>query len=506
VSGFPGALDDHEFDTVRDYLRSAAGLEFDAGRRGGLAAVVADRLQTTGAESVRSYLASLDGPGGEVERQRLLDAVTVQETHFFRNAPQMEVLRRRVLPELLRRAAGRERPLTIWSAGCSTGEEPYTLAMLLLELSPGAGGNAGRERVRILGTDVSAEALRTAERATYAGRTVDSLPTMVRDRWLEPVPGGALTVRDEVRQLVELRMHNLVTDPVPLGRGEVDLVVCRNVTIYFGRDTTRLLMGSFHDVLAEGGYLLLGHSETLWQVSDAFTLVPVGEAFVYRRSHQTRRLMVPGARLVRRLRPAPPARGLPATPASARPPLTPASPLLPPLRVDPASTAPRNIVASTVPPPRSVPLADSRGVPDLDAAVAALQAGDYATAARHAQAALETDPLLPIAYVVLGQARSTLGQDAGAVDPLRKAVYLDPTAGQAHFLLAGALSRLGQHGPAAVSYRAAAAALGKQPGSALAGVLDGRDVGELAALCLVLAEQSERQVGGELSSSPGGAG
>ena len=102
--------------------------------------------------------------------------MTVQETHFFRNAPQMEALRRRILPELLRRAAGRDRPLTIWSAGCSTGEEAYTLAMLLLELSPScavAGTGA-----RIVGTDMSAAALRAARRATYTGRTLESAPPM----------------------------------------------------------------------------------------------------------------------------------------------------------------------------------------------------------------------------------------------------------------------------------------------------------------------------------------
>ena len=96
-------------------------------------------------------------------------------------------------------------------------------------------------------------------------------------------------VTEQVRRLVELQLHNLVTDPPPFGPGEVDLIVCRNVTIYFDRATTGALVGSFHDVLAEGGYLLLGHSETLWQVSDAFSLVPVGDAFVYRRSHDARR-------------------------------------------------------------------------------------------------------------------------------------------------------------------------------------------------------------------------
>ena len=482
-------FDDADFTAVRDYLRDQAGLEFDAARRAGLAAVVADRLRSTGAPSVPVYLTSLAGDRGAHERQRLLDAVTVQETHFFRNPPQMEVLRRRVLPELLRRAAGRNRPLTIWSAGCSTGEEPYTLAMLLLELAPGV---SGRAPARVVGTDVSAEALRVAARATYTGRSVDAMPTLVRDRWMEERPGGSLGVRDEVRRLVDLRLHNLVSDPAPFAPGEVDLVVCRNVTIYFGRDTTRLLMGRFHDVLAEGGYLLLGHSETLWQVSDAFTLVPVGDAFVYRRTHQTRRRSAP--RLTRKRR----AGGQPATPAT---PATPAAPAAAPMRV-----------LAQIPRAPARPRPAAGGEPSaVDAALAALAAGDYPAAARHAQAALEADALLPTAYVALGQARTALGQDAGAVDPLRKAVYLDPTAGRAHFLLAGALARLGQHQAAGVSYRAAGQALAKAPPSAVADLLDGRDVGELAALCQVLAEQSERiasagaPVPDIVASTPGGA-
>ncbi|HEX7188139.1 MAG TPA: CheR family methyltransferase [Actinomycetes bacterium] len=444
-------LDDADFATLRDYLRTEAGLEFDDSRRAGLTAVVADRLRTTGAGDLRTYLGALSGTAGEAERQRLLDSVTVRETHFFRNPPQMEALRRRVLPELLRRAAGRDRPLTIWSAGCSTGEEPYTLAMMLLELSPMAGSRAP---TRVVGTDVSADALRAAARGTYTGRTVETMPAVVRDRWLEPRPGGALGVKDEVRRLVDLRLHNLVTDPVPFAKGEVDLVVCRNVTIYFARETTRLLMGRFHDVLAEGGYLLLGHSETLWQVSDAFTLVPVGDAFVYRRSHEGRRRLPPVPRRRRRPAPAP----------------------------------------AAVPP----------GPTLLDEARGQLATGDYEAAARAAADAVAADPLLSAAYVVLGQARCTLGQDADAIDPLRKAVYLDPAAGQAHFLLAGALARLGQHGPAAVSYRAAAKAVGRMPATARDDLLGGRDVAELADLCRRLADESQRLAGQVVSAAPGG--
>ncbi len=453
-------LSDADFEAVRSYLVSEAGLIFDESRRAGLASILSDRMHSIGETEVPAYLNALRGTSGAAERQRLLDAVTVQETHFFRNPPQMEALRRRILPELIRRAAGRERPLTVWSAGCSTGEEPYTLAMLLLELSPML---AAPSRVRILGTDVSSLALGAAERATYSGRTLDAAPPMMRDRWFETENGSTYVVKDLARRLVELRLHNLVTDPPPFGPGEVDLIVCRNVTIYFGRDTTARLIGSFHDLLAEGGYLLLGHSETLWQVSDAFSLVPVGDAFVYRRSpaDSAGQPVRPGGARVRRPGDSPVVR-------AARP-----------------STA-------ELPRPASA-RADSRRSADelLVEARDLLAAGEHAAAAGRAARAVAADPLLAEAYLVLGEARSTLGQDGAAIETLRKAVYLDPSSGHAHYLLAAALFRTGLHGAAAVSYRAAARAVEAMSAEQLA-ELPGRDQTELAHLCEQMADAAAR--------------
>lgn len=421
-------LNDDDFTAVRRYLLAAAGLAFDDRRREGLAAVIADRRNVTGAPDVPTYLALLAGHHDEAvhEAQDLIDAVTVQETQFFRNGPQMEALRRRVLPELLRRTAGRERPLTIWSAGCSTGEEAYTLAMIVLDLAP----RRTTAPVRIVATDVSAGALRAAGRAIYVGRSVEAVPPIVRGRWFEPAKGGALAVRDEVRALVELRRHNLVTEAPPFAPAEVDLIVCRNVTIYFERDTTARLIGTFHDVLAPEGYLVLGHAETLWQVSDAFSLVPIGDAFVYQPTRE------------------------------------------------PAVVAPRP-KPKPRPPSATVVLAEARRH---------LAAGDYRAAAGRAETAVRADPLLAPAYVVLGRARASLGQDQAAVAPLRKAVYLDPTAGDAHFLLGGSLSRLGRRSAAAASYRAAAATVSDLDESTRRELLDGRAVAELVQLCLQLAQ------------------
>ena len=176
------------------------------------------------------------------------------------------------------RSIARNRPLTIWSAGCSTGEEPYSLAMLVRELMP----MATREHVRIVGSDVSASALAFAEAGRYGPRAVQMAEPIDLGRWFD-TDGDSYIVRDDVRDLVDLKLHNLITEPPPFEAGEVDLLLCRNVTIYFNRATTKALMGRFHASLANGGYLFLGHSETLWQMSDAFTLVPLGDAFVYRR-------------------------------------------------------------------------------------------------------------------------------------------------------------------------------------------------------------------------------
>lgn len=484
-------LDDDDFAAVRDYLAGAAGLVFDEGRRAGLALTLGERMRESGADDVADYLAGLRSGAGDDERQRLIDGVTVRETRFFRNQPQVDALRSRILPELLRRAAGRDRPLTIWSAGCSTGEEPYTLAMLLLELAPVA-ATGSEPWARIVATDVSAAALRCARRATYAGRTLANVPATVRDRWFEPRPGGALAVRDEVRRIVEVAPHNLVTQPAPFAAREVDLVVCRNVTIYFSGATTRLLVGAFHDVLAEGGYLLLGHAETLWRVSDAFTLVPVGDAFAYRRTQDVRAEAMAAAASTAASTSIAASRSTAVSRSTAAATSTAAS------RSTAASTSPARPARRRS---RTAGLArrtagspdDASGLPGpapattavglLAAARAALGAGDYRDAARLAEAATVADVLLAEGYVVLGHARSTLGLDAQALEPLRKAVYLEPGAGHAHFLLAGALARVGQHGPAAVSYRAAAYALGSTSPRLLTAFLAGRAVGDLVDLC-----------------------
>ena len=470
-------LTDHEFDRLRSVLAAAAGLIFEDSRRDSLSYSIAERMRLTGIPDVPAYLDAVSRHGAP-ELQPLIDEVTIQETHFFRNPPQMQALRQHVLPELVRAASTKGRRIRIWSAGCSTGEEPYTIAMMLRELLPNMAG----WDIKVIATDISAGALRAASSATYGERAVQLATPEVRERFFVPLPGGLYAVRPEVRELVHFSHHNLVLDAPP--ESGMDLVLCRNVTIYFARETTRALVRRLHTCLRDGGYLFIGHSETLWQINDDFRLVSfdVGRsaAYVYRRVDQPaveRRVSGPGARKtamvidrrspVRRPRLILGRRGEGVTTGSAPPP--------------PAAVA-------------GPPATGTSGLTAADGVRAALTAGHYEEAARLARLAAVVAPLEAPLHYLLGKALLDLGQDDEALQALRRAVYLDPDAGLAHFLLAGGLARSGDLAAAAREYRAAAATLGRSPADATAPELGGRSVRELAAMCAQIEGQLSLRV------------
>ncbi len=470
-------LSDYEFASIASLLHDAAGLTFDESRRDSLTFSVAERMSITGAPDVAAYLAILIDPDGASERQSLIDEVTIPETHFFRNPPQVRALRTYVLPELLRQAAAGRR-LRIWSAGCSTGEEAYTVAILIRELLP---PNADWD-VKVIATDVSKRALATASAAHYAERSFVMTDPLDLARWFVlDTETGSWVVRDEVRELVEFRHHNLVTDQPPFELDQADLILCRNVTIYFDRETTRRLMKRLHNRLRDGGYLFLGHAETLWQISDDFSLVSLGDAFVYRRLEQSvegekRRWVLRDRRTEDELRP---------TRADRR-------------RGD---TDRRGRVGRDVPAPHrseaELLLSDIEPAPPaptrdpLDAVRTAIAQGRYAEAADLAGEVVAATPLWAQAHYLQGVALTNLGHDADALVVLRKAVYLDPDHGFAHFLLGGALDRLDEPVAASRSYRAAASTLGRRPMDGVAVELGGRSVDELADLCDQLARRAD---------------
>lgn len=271
--------------------------------------------------------------------------------------------------------------------------------------------------------------------------------------------------------MVELRVHNLVTDAPPFDEGSVDLVVCRNVTIYFAKPTTGRIVEGFRDVLAAHGHLLLGHSETLWQVSDDFDLFPLGEAFVYRKADLVARERAAAQQKQRSVVRVPPRR-------VPRPP--------------PRSLIARRSRSSVVEIPAPKTQRQTSHTEVLQQALVALDEGRYEEAAEKAREAMRADPLVAEAYAVAGRAVAALGDDVAALEPLRKAVFLEPGCAEAHFTLAGVLQRTDQAAAAAAAYRAAGAAVVTTNAERLQRMLDGRDPASLAALCEQLAQAAEQ--------------
>jgi chemotaxis protein methyltransferase CheR len=481
-------LTDSDFSRLTRFLHDAAGLVFDDSRRDSLGYALGERLPRTGFTDVTPYLDHVMSPEGAEERQQLLDEVTIPETYFFRNPPQIRALGRQVLPELVRANAESKR-LVIWSAGCSTGEEPYTVAMLLLELIP----DHREWDIRIIATDVSQRALAAARKARYGQRSVQLADAERVERFFD-LDHGDYVVKPEVRALVTFRHHNLVTDPSPFLSREIDLVLCRNVTIYFNRETTRGLMDRFHRSLTDGGYLFLGHAETLWQITDAFRLVTLGDAFVYRRIDPPkveRKIGLGSLKAFGWRNGAGPERvEVPVQPSPENLPAPVAvSSLLSRLQIPVREPA--------VAPAPVAPVMDY--LPSLQLVHQELKAGRYLLAAEMAESLASREPLLAEAHYLRGMALCNQGRDRDALDSLRKAVYLDSNAGFAHFLLAGALARLGESAAAATSYRAAAETLGRRAGDAVAAELGGRSIAELIVLCRSLAGSSEERSRGTVS-------
>jgi chemotaxis protein methyltransferase CheR len=209
--------------------------------------------------------------------------VTVNETYFFREDYQLRAYQQEVLPMLL--ATERDR-LSVWSAGCSTGEEVYSIAIATLE---SAVLNGARCDVRVFGSDISRRCVAAARRGVYGPSSFRATPPEMRRRWFSERAGG-VHVSEQVRASCQFGHLNLLDSVRAAVVGRVDVIFCRNVLIYFDDVSRRRVIDMFYDRLLPGGFLLLGHSESLLNVSTAFELVHLREDLVYRKPKSASRL------------------------------------------------------------------------------------------------------------------------------------------------------------------------------------------------------------------------
>lgn len=273
-------LPDREFRRLSDLIMSECGIKMPHSKKIMLEARLRKRLRSLGIGSFSEYCDYLFSPEGmALELLHMLDVVTTNKTDFFREPRHFEFLLEVAVPEMIRHhRAGTERALRVWSAGCSTGEEPYTIAMVLSEF---------REKnpafdFSIEATDISTRVLETAVRGIYKAEKIEPVPSALKRKYLMASRDKAkrlVRIVPELRTCVRFRRLNFLEDD--FGAGQLrDIIFCRNVIIYFERTTQEMLLKRLCDHLVPGGYLFMGHSETLSGLNTP--LVSVGP-MVYRK-------------------------------------------------------------------------------------------------------------------------------------------------------------------------------------------------------------------------------
>ncbi|HEY3351879.1 MAG TPA: protein-glutamate O-methyltransferase CheR [Polyangia bacterium] len=267
-----------EFRLIRDLINDYCGIHFADDLKYVVHRRLAPRLVELDLPSFAEYHRYLRyDPGRKAEYEAIVERVTTNETYFFREAYQLAAFRDEVLPELAARRRAGTRRLTVWSAGCASGEEAYTIGILVAE-----SGLYAPNEVHIFGNDISRRVLATARKGIYGRSSFRQTDERQLRRHFREVPGG-YQVRDEIRAMVSFGQINLIDRDGLALLPEVDVIFCRNVLIYFDLESRRRAIATFFSKLGTGGYLLLGHAESLMNLSTAFELCHLQNDLVYRK-------------------------------------------------------------------------------------------------------------------------------------------------------------------------------------------------------------------------------
>lgn len=456
-------------DQLAALLLERAGLKITPDGYAGLRLALQARMPVLGLTDAAEYVSRLRQVSGEEELRALMPLVTVGKTEFFRDTRQFLAFEREVFPRVLADARGAQRPVRLWSAGCATGEEPYSIAMAALE----RGGT--RDSVLVLATDVNPAAVESARAGVFQPRRLIGLSEERLQRFFTPQQ-GAYRVIEPVRELVRFDVHNLAAPAWPqVSARSLDAIFCRNVIIYFDPPTILGVLERFYEALRPGGWLFLGYSESLFKFSTRFEMVEVGGTFAYQRPLSPARAQVPAPR-----------------PSASQSAPVPRSP------TDVESVLREFKRAAKLPPPAPSP----PGVPvppapietpvqRLAHVIEAIESGDFPRALRVIRRLVDDEPDDLAARLTLGNVHSLMGNleeareafqqaltreplcvearlylalaamQAGAFDEARqeltRALFLEPTLAVGHYLLGQVQERRGDAEGARRAYRNATA-------------------------------------------------
>ena len=263
---------DADFDLYRNLIYNESGIHFTSTNRSILESRLKERLRENGLGTVRAYYDVIIKNKDELKN--FLDSITTNLTRFFRNQAHFDALENYVIPEVLQnKKASGSFTIKIWSAGCSTGEEPYTIAMLMQEILPPP------YKVEITASDISLKSLMVGKEGFYADSRIVGIPDNYLKKYFDKVEGG-YKIHDDIKSRIKFDYHNLKNDS---GLRGLDVVFCRNVLIYFDEAAQTASVNRFYESMAPKSYLFIGHSESLFGMDTKFEFVKTQWATLYRK-------------------------------------------------------------------------------------------------------------------------------------------------------------------------------------------------------------------------------
>jgi len=430
--GTVNVLADEQLGAFERILAKRTGLDFDPKNRFSLQEAVRGFLAAGTITTAEELLAKLLDETDQTTLEGLVSRITIGETYFYRNRAHFDVLEKRILPALIeRKTLGKF--LRVWSAGCSTGEEVYSIAIALSRVIP----DIDHWRITILGTDINAETLKRAREGVYTDWSFRGTEQAFRAAYFEQTDNG-WRVRSRIRDMVTFAVGNLATDAYPshaTNTTAMDLIFCRNVMLYFNKKTALDITGRFYDALVDGGWLFVGHAESSEFVDPRFArrTFPDTVAFEKQLTATSRTFETKDRR--------------PSRAPSARLSVLASRLAGPEGKADGERATAPPAKKSSAPPP-----ADARPTHALLAdARRAFEQGDFETTLDDARSAADKDPLLPQAYYLQALAQDALGCTAEATRLLRKCLFLDRSSTSAHWTLGDILLRLGRCDEAGLS-------------------------------------------------------
>ena len=271
------------FESIKAIVSKRSGLNLDGKKGQNLQIAVSTAFSASGCNTIEDYIYLLSTPSyqSRIEVDKLISLLTIKETYFFRDRHQFDVLRNFILPEIINKKRAADKKIKIWSAGCATGEEAYSIAIILFELIPAIAS----WDISLLATDIDANALSKGQDGKFKKWSFRGVSQDIIEKYFT-IKDDSYMINDIFKKIVYFSALNLIEDKFPSilnSTNDIDIIICRNVTIYFNREATKEVINKFYNSLNEGGYLLVGHSEHFSEYYKKFIVKPFPHTIAYQK-------------------------------------------------------------------------------------------------------------------------------------------------------------------------------------------------------------------------------